>query len=183
MDQPRLMLDCERVLLNHSDIAEAVERLGARITHDYAGKSPTLVCILKGASVFFVDLMRAIDLPLTIDFMAVSSYGNATETSGVVRILKDLDHPIHGQDVIVVEDIVDSGLTLSYIKRELLGRGAASLKIATLLDKPERRKKPLEVDYKGFVIPNAFVVGYGLDFKEKYRNLRDICVLKKEIYA
>ena len=129
-----------------------------------------MICILKGAVVFFVDLVREIDLPMTMDFMAISSYGSATKSSGVVRILKDLDKPINGRDVLIIEDIVDSGMTLSFLKENLLSRGAASLHIATLLDKPERRRVPLHVDYFGFTIPDEFVVGYGLDYAEKYRN-------------
>ena len=128
------------------------------------------------------DLIREIDLPMTMDFMAISSYGSATKSSGVVRILKDLDKPINGRDVLIIEDIVDSGMTLSFLKENLLSRGAASLHIATLLDKPERRRVPLHVDYSGFTIPDEFVVGYGLDYAEKYRNLPDIGVLRPEIY-
>lgn len=174
--------DIEYTLLNREQLQEAVQRIGREITRDYEGKKPVCVCILKGASLFFTDLIREIDLPLSIDFMAISSYGASTETSGVVRILKDLDIDIQGKDVIVVEDIVDSGLTLSYIKQTLEHRGASSIRIATLLDKPERRKVDLSVDYKGFLIPNAFVVGYGLDYAEKYRNLPEIGVLKCSVY-
>lgn len=174
--------DIEYTLFSSTQIGEAVQRIGREITRDYEGKAPVFICILKGASLFFTDLIRQIDLPLTIDFMAISSYGSSTETSGVVRILKDLDHDIQGRDIIVVEDIVDSGLTLSYIKQTLENRGASSIRIATLLDKPERRKVELSVDYKGFVVPNAFVVGYGLDYAEKYRNLPEIGVLKSAVY-
>lgn len=174
--------DIAYTLLSREQLGEAVRRIGRDITRDYQGKKPICVCILKGASLFFADLVRAVDLPITIDFMAISSYGASTRTSGVVRILKDLDHDVQGKDVIVVEDIVDSGLTLSYIKQAFEHRGAASIRIATLLDKPERRKVELEVDYKGFVIPNAFVVGYGLDYAERYRNLPEIGVLKPSVY-
>ena len=179
-----LYKDLDRVLLTRDEIAVKVRELGQRITRDYAGKQPVLVCILKGAAVFFTDLIREIDLPLTLDFMAISSYGSATKTSGVVRILKDLDNDILGKDVIVVEDIVDTGITLSYLTKILMQRGAKSLRIATLLDKPARRKVPdLHVDYMCFNIPDAFVVGYGLDYDQVYRNLPDIGVLSPRIYG
>ena len=178
-----LYKDLDKVLLTREEIAEKVRELGKQITLDYAGKKPVLVCILKGASVFFADLIREIELPLTLDFMAISSYGSATKTSGVVRILKDLDNDILGKDVIVVEDIVDTGITLSYLSKILMQRGASSLRIATLLDKPARRKvKDLKVDYMCFDIPDAFVVGYGLDYDQTYRNLPDIGVLHPRIY-
>lgn len=175
--------DLDRILISGQEIRDSVKKLGTQITRDYAGKSPVMICILKGAVVFFSDLIRSIDLPVSLDFMAISSYGSSTKTSGVVRILKDLDHDVAGRDVIVVEDIVDSGLTLSYITSLLDQRGARSVKIATLLDKPERRRKPLTVDYSCFVIPNEFVVGYGLDYNEKYRNLPDVGVLAPRIYS
>jgi hypoxanthine phosphoribosyltransferase len=178
-----LYRDLDRILLTKEEIAEKVRELGKQITRDYEGKTPVLVCILKGASVFFADLIREIELPMALDFMAISSYGSATKTSGVVRILKDLDNDILGKDVIVVEDIVDSGVTLNYLKQILFQRGASSLRIATLLDKPARRKvKDLKVDYMCFDIPDAFVVGYGLDYDQKYRNLPDIGVLSPRIY-
>ena len=185
MDQnSELYKDLDRILLTREEIAAKVKELGQRITRDYAGKKPVLVCILKGASVFFSDLIREIDLPMTLDFMAISSYGSATKTSGVVRILKDLDNDILGKDVIVVEDIVDSGITLSYLSKTLMQRGAKSLRIATLLDKPARRKvTDLKVDYMCFDIPDAFVVGYGLDYDQVYRNLPDIGVLSPRIYG
>ena len=173
----------EELLLTREQIAVRVAEMGAEITKDYAGKELMTICILKGAVVFFVDLIRQIDLPLSMDFMAISSYGSATKSSGVVRILKDLDKPINGKHVLVIEDIVDSGMTLSFLRDNLLSRGAASLKIATLLDKPDRRRVPLHVDYCGFVIPDEFVVGYGLDYAETYRNLPDIGVLLPEVYA
>lgn len=172
----------EEILLTREQIAARVKEMGQQITSDFAGKDMVAICILKGAAVFFVDLVREIDVPMSMDFMAISSYGSATKSSGVVRILKDLDKPINGKDVLVIEDIVDSGMTLSFLKENLLSRGAKSLKIATLLDKPERRRVPLDVDYSGFVIPDEFVVGYGLDYAEKYRNLPDIGVLRPEIY-
>lgn len=185
MDQnSELYKDLDRILLTREEITAKVKELGQRITRDYEGKNPVLVCILKGASVFFADLIREIDLPLTLDFMAISSYGSATKTSGVVRILKDLDNDILGKDVIVVEDIVDSGITLSYLSKTLMQRGAKSLRIATLLDKPARRKvTDLKVDYMCFDIPDAFVVGYGLDYDQVYRNLPDIGVLSPRIYG
>ena len=178
----RIYQDLDRILVTKEEIDRKVKELGQQITADYAGKEPVLVCILKGAVMFFSDLIREIDLPRTADFMAISSYGSATKSSGVVRILKDLDKPINGKDVLIVEDIVDSGMTLSFLRENLLSRGAASLKIVTLLDKPERRRVPLNVDYFGFTIPDEFVVGYGLDYDEKYRNLPDIGVLKPEVY-
>ena len=175
--------DLERILVSREEIAEAVKKLGKQLTEDYADRAPVMVGILKGAVVFFADLIREIDLPLDIDFMSISSYGSSTKSSGVVRILKDLDRDITGKDVLVVEDIVDSGLTLSHLKQVLETRNAASVSIVTLLDKPARRKVPLEVQYSCFSIPDAFVVGYGLDYDEKYRNLPDIGVLHPRIYT
>ena len=179
----KLYQDLERVLLTREQIAQAVKEMGARLTRDFRGKEPVMICILKGAVMFYADLLREIDLPVTTEFMAISSYGSSTKSSGVVRILKDLDRDIAGRDVIVVEDIVDSGLTLSYLKGVLETRKAASVSIVTLLDKPARRKVPLEVQYSCFNIPDAFVVGYGLDYDEKYRNLPDIGVLHPKIYS
>ena len=176
--------DLDRILVTKEEIAEKVRELGQKITKDYAGKEPVLVCILKGAVLFFSDLIREIDLPVTADFMAISSYGCATKTSGVVRVLKDLDKDIVGKDVIIVEDIVDTGVTLSYLKSMLIHRGAASIRIAALLDKTARRTvKDLKVDYACFDIPDAFVVGYGLDYDQTYRNLPDIGVLSPKIYG
>ncbi len=177
-----LYRDLDRILVTEEEIRTAVRQLGEDITRDYAGKSPLLLGILKGAVVFYSDLMRAIDLPLVCDFMSVSSYGRATRPSGVVQIRKDLDHDITGCDVIIVEDIVDSGVTLNYLKKHLATRGAASIRIAALLDKPARRRVELETDYRCFEIPDAFVVGYGLDYDERYRNLPDIGVLAPRIY-
>ena len=183
MENNRAMYnDLDDILYTKDQLAEAVKKLGQQITKDYEGKKPVMICILKGASVFFVDLIREIDLPLEIDFMVVSSYGASTKSSGEVKMVKDLDRSINGRDVIVVEDIVDSGMTLSFLKRTLLGRGASSLRIATLLDKPARRRVELEVDYSCFEIPDAFVVGYGLDYNETYRNLPDIGILSPRIY-
>ena len=178
----KLYEDLESILYTEAQLKEAVAALGERITRDYQGKKPVMVCILKGASVFFCDLIRQIDLPVEIDFMVVSSYGNGTSSSGEVEIKKDLGRSINGRDVIVVEDIVDSGTTLSYLKKVLDGRGVASLRICSLLDKPSRRRVPLSVDYSCFEIPDAFVVGYGLDYAEGYRNLPDIGILAPRIY-
>ncbi len=176
--------DLKSILVTREEIAEAVSKLGRRITEDYQNsRDLLLVGILKGSVVFFSDLMRAIDLPVKTEFMAVSSYGAATKTSGVVNLVKDLTVDITGMDVLIVEDIVDSGMTLSYLKKYLSTRGAASIKIATLLDKPERRRVDLKADYFCFTIPDEFVVGYGLDYAEKYRNLPDIGVLSPRIYG
>ena len=164
-------------LLTKQDIERRIAEIGAQITADYAGRQVHLVCILKGACVFLSDLARAINLHVSLDFMAVSSYGKGTKTTGEVRITKDLDSSIENVDVIVVEDIVDTGLTLNYLRNLLISRKPRSLKIATLLDKPSRRIQPVKVEYIGFEIPDEFVIGYGLDFAEKYRNLRDVCVL------
>ena len=169
----------DELLITRDQIAKRVKEMGAEITRDFEGKDLTVICILKGAVVFFVDLVREIDLPMTMDFMAISSYGSATKSSGVVRILKDLDKPINGRDVLIIEDIVDSGMTLSFLKENLLSRGAASLHIATLLDKPERLvKKQVKVDYTCFEIPDEFVVGFGLDYDQKHRNLPYIGVVE-----
>ncbi len=175
--------DLEKILVTKDEIQRAVREMGQRITRDYAGKSLVLICILKGAVMFYSDLAREIDLPISMEFMSISSYGSSTKSSGVVRILKDLDRDISGQHVLVVEDIVDSGMTLHYLKGVLENRNAASISIVTLLDKPARRKVPLEVQYSCFNIPDAFVVGYGLDYDEKYRNLPDIGVLHPRIYG
>ncbi|MBQ2701232.1 MAG: hypoxanthine phosphoribosyltransferase [Clostridia bacterium] len=179
----KIYQDLSHILVTREEIQAAVKKLGEQITRDYAGKEPMLVGILKGSVVFFADLIREIDLPMTMEFMAISSYGSATKSSGEVRIIKDLDKAITGRDVLIVEDIVDSGLTLSFLKKTLEGRGAASIKIATLLDKPARRKVDLKSDYYCFIIPDEFVVGYGLDYDEKYRNLPDIGVLHPRIYT
>ena len=174
--------DLSKILVTREEIAAAVEKMGRRITEDYRGKEPLLIGILKGAVVFYADLIRSIDLPLSMDFMVVSSYGASTKTSGVVQVVKDVGQDITGRDVLIVEDIVDSGMTLNYLKNYLSSRGAASIRIVTLLDKPERRRVDLTADYYCFTIPDEFVVGYGLDYDEKYRNLPDIGVLKPEIY-
>lgn len=179
----KLYQDLLKVLVTREEIQATVKALGEKITADYAGKEPVLIGILKGAVVFYSDLIREIDLPLTTEFMAISSYGSATKTSGVVQVLKDLNRDITGKDVMIVEDIVDSGMTLSYLKKYLADRGAASIRIVTLLDKPARRRVDLKTDYSCFTIPDEFVVGYGLDFDEKYRNLPDIGVLHPRIYG
>ena len=164
-------------LLGADVLAARIHELGAEISRDYAGRDLLLVCVLKGAIFFLADLMRAIDLPLELDFMAISSYGAATDTSGVVRILKDLDASIAGRDVLIVEDIIDSGLTLSYLARTLEARRPASLEICALLTKPSRRQMEVPVRYVGFEIPDRFVIGYGLDYAERYRNLPYVGVL------
>lgn len=166
------------ILYSAEAIQDRINQLGAQITRDYAGRNPLLIGVLKGACFFLSDLLRAIDTRLGIEFMAISSYGSSTRTSGEVRIMKDLDVPIEGRHILVVEDIVDTGLTLSYLLANLESRGAATVKLAALLDKHERRQKEVQIDYLGFQIPDEFVVGYGLDFAERYRNLPFIAVLK-----
>lgn len=170
-------LELGRVLIPKEKISERVAQLGAQITRDYAGRAPLLVGVLKGAVMFMSDLARAIDLPVELDFMAVSSYGAATKTSGIVRIVKDLDLDLGGRDVIIVEDIVDSGLTLSYLRKGLLARQPASLEICALLVKRGQQRAQMDVSYVGFEIPAEFVVGYGLDVAERLRNLSDIWVV------
>lgn len=165
------------VLISADAIRQRVRELGDAISRDYQGGPLLLVGILRGSFVFLADLVRAVQIPVAVDFMAISSYGSATKSSGVVRILKDLDEQVEGQNVMVVEDIVDTGLTLQYIQTQLVARGAASVKICTLLDKPSRRQVEVPLDYLGFHIPDEFVVGYGLDFDECYRNLPDVCRL------
>jgi len=165
-------------LISEDQINARIREMGAEITRDYAGLNPLLIGVLKGACFFLSDLLRAIDTKLGIEFMAISSYGSSTRTSGEVRIMKDLDVPIEGRHILVVEDIVDTGLTLSYLLANLESRGPASVKLAALLDKFERREKDVKIDYLGFKIPDEFVVGYGLDFAERYRNLPFIGVLK-----
>lgn len=175
--------DVEKILFTEEQLAARVKELGAQITKDYAGKNLVIASVLRGSYIFMADLTRAIDLPLTVDFMAVSSYGAGTVSSGQVEIKKDLSDSIEGKDLLIVEDILDSGNTLYYLSDVLDARKPASIKICTLLDKPERRTKPIKADYMGFTIPDAFVVGYGLDYDEKYRNLPYIGVLKPEVYG
>jgi hypoxanthine phosphoribosyltransferase len=175
--------DVSEVLISHQQIRERTEELGRQVTEDYRGKNPLLICILKGGLMFLADLMREIDLPLEIDFIAVSSYGDSTESSGVVRILMDLERNIQGRHVLIVEDIIDTGRTLSYIIGNLRTRGPASIKVCTLLDKPARRELEIPIDYVGFTIPDRFVIGYGLDYGEIYRNLPFVGILKPELYS
>jgi hypoxanthine phosphoribosyltransferase len=178
-----LVADVAEVLLTEEQIGAKVAELGQQISADYAGREVTLVSVLKGSLPFMADLMRHISLPLRIDLMEVSSYGGtSTESSGLVRILKDLSAPIDGRDVLLVEDIIDTGLTLNYLLRYLRGKNPRSIKVCTLLDKPARRLVEIPLDYVGFEIPDAFVVGYGLDFGEVYRNLRFVGVLRPEAY-
>jgi hypoxanthine phosphoribosyltransferase len=165
-----------KVLLSRDAIRARIEEMGREIARDYAGKQPHMVGVLKGACTFMTDLIRAIELPLTLDYIAVSSYGAATKSSGEVKLVKDLDQGLEGRDLLVVEDIVDTGLTLNYLLNVLRARGPRSLKVAALLSKPSRRLVEIPVDYVGFAIDDHFVVGYGLDYNEKYRNLPDIAV-------
>jgi hypoxanthine phosphoribosyltransferase len=165
------------ILLSAGQIEKRIKELAAEITRDYKGKKPLLIGVLKGAVIFLSDLVRNIEMPVEIDFMAVSSYGADTASSGVVRIQKDLEQSIRDKDVLIVEDIVDTGLTLSYLFDNLSSRGPKSLKVVTLLDKPDRRKVDFNPDYCGFSIPDRFVIGYGLDFNEDYRHLADLCIL------
>lgn len=175
--------DTKGVLISSEEIAAIVKRLGKEISDDYADRCPVMVSILKGAFIFMADLVREVTVPCSIDFMCVSSYGNGAETSGRVKIIKDLDTNIEGKDVIIVEDILDSGVTLSHLIKMLSQRNPKSIKICTLFDKPERHKVDIKPAYKGVDVPNEFIVGYGLDYAERYRNLPDVCILKPEIYA
>ncbi|CAH8767910.1 hypoxanthine phosphoribosyltransferase [Paenibacillus dendritiformis] len=175
--------DIEKVIISEEQIQAKVQELGAQISREYEGKCPLVICVLKGAFVFMADLVKRITVPLELDFMAVSSYGASTKSSGVVRIIKDLDVSVEGRDVLIVEDIIDTGLTLSYLIEVLQGRKANSIRLVTLFDKPARRTVNLEADYKGFVLPDEFIVGYGLDYAERYRNLPYIGVLKPNIYS
>jgi hypoxanthine phosphoribosyltransferase len=184
MHHADLTADVATILVSEAQIQAKVSELGARLSADYAGRELTLVSVLKGSLPFMADLMRAISIPVTIDLMEVSSYGGtATESSGLVRILKDLSSSIDGRDVLIVEDIIDTGLTLNYLIRYLAGKAPRTLRICTLLDKPARRLVEIEIDYRGFEIPDQFVVGYGLDYGELYRNLPYIGVLRPEVYG
>ncbi|WP_312562171.1 hypoxanthine phosphoribosyltransferase [Anaerospora sp.] len=174
--------DIQEVLLSADQIATRVKEIGDQISADYAGEEILMIGVLRGAVIFMSDLARSISIPVAIDFMAVSSYGASTTSSGIVRILKDLDEEVAGRHLLVVEDIIDSGLTLNYLLDNLHSRKPASIRLVTLLNKPERRKKEVHVDYNGFAIPDHFVVGYGLDYAEKYRNLPFIGILKPEAY-
>ena len=174
--------DIQKILISQEALKDKVQELGRQISEDYKDKNLMLVSVLKGSVVFMADLMRAITIPASIDFMSVSSYGSGVKTSGVVRIIKDLDEALTGKDILIVEDILDSGMTLSYLKEHIGAKDARSIRIATLLDKPERRQVNITPDYKGFVVPDEFVVGYGLDYDEKYRNLPYVGVLKPCVY-
>ncbi|WP_139492576.1 hypoxanthine phosphoribosyltransferase [Brevibacillus dissolubilis] len=175
--------DIKDVLLSEEQIAEKVKELGQTLADEYRDKNPLVICVLKGAVLFMADLVRQMQIHCEMDFMAVSSYGNSTESSGVVRILKDLDTSVQGRHVLIVEDIMDSGLTLSRLVESLKIREAETVKVVTLLNKPERRKVDISPDYSGFTIPDEFVVGYGLDYAERYRNLPYIGILKPEVYT
>ena len=177
-----MLNDIERVFYSAEELQDIVKNLGSRISEDYEGKNPILVSILKGSVVFMADLMRAVTIPCEIDFMATSSYGSGVKTSGTVRLIKDLDRDIRDRDIILVEDILDSGMTLSYLIELLNARGPRSIRICTLFDKPSRRKVDVFATYSGIEVPDEFIVGYGLDYNEKYRNLPFIGVLKPEIY-
>ena len=172
------MAERVRVLLSEEEVDAKIKEIGEQISRDYAGRSVHLVCVLKGGSFFMCELAKRITVPVSLDFMSVSSYGSETKSSGVVRIVKDLDEPLKGKDVLVIEDIVDSGRTLSYLLEMLKDRGPASLRLGTLLDKPERMVTEVHVDYTGFQIPDEFVVGYGLDYDQRYRNLPYIGVVE-----
>ena len=176
--------DIARILYSQETLQNRIQEMGRQIAWDYRGKNPVMVCILKGAIMFYTDLLRAMPIQLSMDFMAVSSYGKRTKSSGEVEIRKDLSNSIENRHVIIVEDIIDSGFTLTYLTRMLAARGASSIKICTLLDKPSRRAPgiTLKSDYSGFEVPDEFVVGYGLDYAEAYRNLPYIGVLKSEVY-
>lgn len=177
-----MLNDIQETLLTTEQIKTRISEMGKEISRDYAGKEILMIGVLRGAVIFMADLARAIDIPVAIDFMAVSSYGLGTSSSGVVRILKDLDEDLEGKHVLVVEDIIDSGLTLKYLLENLKSRNPASVKLCTLLNKPDRRKVKVDIDYNGFTIPDYFVVGYGLDYAEKYRNLPFVGILKPEMY-
>ena len=173
----------QRVLIDERELAEKVAELGRKISEDYQDKNLLMVSVLKGSVVFMADLMRAVSIPVSVDFMYVSSYGSGVKTTGVVKILKDLDIPLDGFDLLIVEDILDSGLTLHYLREILMQRGPRSIRLVTLLDKPERRQVDIAPDYLGFTIPDEFVVGYGLDYNEQYRNLPFVGVLKPSVYS
>lgn len=176
-----LLQNVKQVLLDEDTLATRIREMGRQITEDYRGKDLLVLCVLKGSMFFVADLVKEIDLPLVLDFIAVSSYGDALQTSGVVRITKDLEDPIEGRHVLIVEDIVDTGLTLGYLIRTLQIRKPASVRVATLLDKPVRRIQEVPLDYRGFEIGDHFVIGYGLDYTNRYRTLSSICVMKDEV--
>jgi len=174
--------DIKQILLTESDLKKKISQMGKQISKDYQGKDLVLIGVLKGSVMFMADLMKEIEIPCTMDFMAVSSYGSSTKSSGVVRILKDLDFQIEGKDVLIVEDIIDTGITLKYLVEYLKARKPSSLEVCSLLNKQERREAELSAKYIGFEVPDFFLVGYGLDYAEKYRNLPFIGILKEEIY-
>ncbi len=174
--------DIEKVLISKEEIEAKVKELGEKLTAEYQGKNPLVICILKGAVPFMSDIVRACDMPMEMDFMAVSSYGSDTKSTGEVKILKDLDTNVAGRDILIIEDIIDTGLTLSYLVDLFKYRQANSVKLVTLLDKPSGRTKAIEADYVGFSVPGEFVVGYGLDYAQQYRNLPYVGVLKPEVY-
>ena len=174
--------DVDQVLITEQQLDERIKEMGHQIAEDYQGEPLTIVGILKGAVIFFADLARAIDLPLQMDFMSVSSYGSGTTSSGVVKIIKDLDADVTGRHILLVEDIIDTGITLAYLKEYLSNRGARSVKICTLLDKPTRREKAVHVDYIGFTMPDEFLIGYGVEYAENYRNLPYVASLKRSVY-
>jgi hypoxanthine phosphoribosyltransferase len=180
---PIVLQDVEQVLVTEAQMQSRIVQMGAEISRDYAGKDLVVVGILKGAALFTSDLFRAITIPVELDFMRISSYGASTKSTGVHRVLLDLDYTLEGRHVLIAEDIVDTGLTIRFLKEYLSQRRPASLKSASLLDKPTRRQAEVQVDYRGFEVPDLFVVGNGLDYAEKYRNLRDICVLKPAVYS
>ncbi len=174
--------DVEKVLISEEELKRRIAEMGRQITQEYQGELLTIVGILKGASIFFADLARSIDLPLQMDFMSVSSYGTEATSSGVVKIIKDLDADVTGRHILLVEDIIDTGITLAYLRDYLSNRGAKSVKICTLLDKPSRREKAVQVDYIGFTMPDEFIIGYGIDYAENYRNLPYVASLKRSVY-
>lgn len=175
--------DIEQIWISKDDLNKRIKEIATQLDEEYKDKNPLMICILKGAVLFFTDLIREMEIPLAIDFMSISSYGGGTRSSGEVKMIKDLDTTIEGRDIIIVEDIMDSGYTLQYLRRMLLGRNPKSVKICCLLDKPSRREVDLQADYKGFEIENQFVVGYGLDYNQKYRNLPEIGILKPSVYC
>lgn len=178
-----MLNDIQEVLFDAETIQNKIKELGEQLSQDFEGRNPLVICVLKGAFIFMADLVKQLSIPLEIDFMAVSSYGASTKSSGVVKIIKDLDVTVEGREVLIVEDIIDSGLTLSYLIDVLERRNAKSVTVVTLFDKPARRTVELEADYKGFILPDEFVVGYGLDYSERYRNLPFVGILKPEVYS
>ncbi len=175
--------DIKEILFTEEEIQQKIQQLASQINQDYAGRHLFILCVLKGAFIFLADITKKLEMSLEVDFMAVSSYGASSQSSGIVKITKDLDGSVEGKDILIIEDIIDTGLTLSYLIDVLERRNARSIRVATLFDKPHRRKAELEADYRGFLIPDEFIVGYGLDYAEKYRNLPYVGILKHELYA